>query len=526
MTQGRQAYLIGGGIGALASAAHLIRDGGWRGSDIHVLEAAAINGGAMDGSGNADEGYIVRGGRMFNFSYGCTYELLGFIPSLTDPSRTVLQEFQDFNELNKTEARARLVRGGAIVTDVDRMGFSARDRIDLLHIAGQSEASLGKKRIDECFAPAFFSSNFWLMWCTMFAFQPWHSAVEFKRYLHRFVHEFPRIHTLAGVDRSPLNQYDSVILPIETWLRGQGVQFHGSTVVEDIAFKPQRPGAAREITAERLYLIEASGPRTVVLGEGDLVFMTNGSMTAAASIGSHEQAPPLRSAKTPEWALWEKIARNRRDFGNPSAFADHVDESFWESFTVTCRSPLLLKLIEDFSGNPPGTGALMTFADSNWLMSIVVAKQPHFANQPAEVQVFWGYALFPDRPGNFVAKPMSECSGAEILQELLGHLRLRAHEAELMQHCRCVPVKLPYITAEFLLRDHSDRPAVVPTGSTNFAFVSQFCEQADDVVFTVEYSVRAAQTAVYQLLGLNKQPRPVYKASTAELAEALKTLLS
>jgi myosin-crossreactive antigen len=58
-----------------------------------------------------------------------------------------------------------------------------------------------------------------------FAFQPWHSAVEFRRYLHRFIYEFPRINTLAGVHRTPYNQHDSIILPIETYLKDQGVEF-------------------------------------------------------------------------------------------------------------------------------------------------------------------------------------------------------------------------------------------------------------------------------------------------------------
>ena len=59
----------------------------------------------------------------------------------------------------------------------------------------------------------------------MFVFQPWHSLVEFKRYLLRFLHEFWRIDTLAGVDRTPYNQYDSIVLPLLTWLQGQGVEF-------------------------------------------------------------------------------------------------------------------------------------------------------------------------------------------------------------------------------------------------------------------------------------------------------------
>jgi len=45
----------------------------------------------------------------------------------------------------------------------------------------------------------------------------------------------------------------------------------------------------------------------------------------------------------------------------------------------------------------------------------------------------------------------------------------------------------------------------VPLNSKNFAFISQFVEIPDDVVFTVEYSVRAAQMAVYELLGVDRK---------------------
>ena len=61
------------------------------------------------------------------------------------------------------------------------------------------------------------------MWVTTFAFQPWHSAVEFKRYLHRFMLEFTRIETLAGVKRTIFNQYDSLVRPLQSWLQAQGV---------------------------------------------------------------------------------------------------------------------------------------------------------------------------------------------------------------------------------------------------------------------------------------------------------------
>jgi oleate hydratase len=139
-------------------------------------------------------------------------------------------------------------------------------------------------------------------------------------------------------------------------------------------------------------------------------------------------------------------------------------------------------------------------------MSIVLAHQPHFPNQPADVQVFWGYSLMPDRVGNFVSKPMADCNGAEVLQELCGHLRF---DLETVESANCRPCRMPYITSMFMPRKRSDRPLPVPQGSRNLAFISQFVEIPDDVVFTVEYSVRAAQMAVYELLGIERKIPPI-----------------
>jgi oleate hydratase len=131
----------------------------------------------------------------------------------------------------------------------------------------------------------------------------------------------------------------------------------------------------------------------------------------------------------------------------------------------------------------------------------VLAWQPHFPKQPAGVQVFWGYSLFPDRVGNFVPKPMAECHGAEILRELCGHLRF---DPETVESANCIPCRMPYITSMFMPRVRGDRPLPVPGCSRNLAFISQFVEIADDTVFTVEYSVRAAQMAVYELLDIDR----------------------
>jgi oleate hydratase len=157
----------------------------------------------------------------------------------------------------------------------------------------------------------------------------------------------------------------------------------------------------------------------------------------------------------------------------------------------------------------------MTFKDSNWLMSSVVPHAPHFRGQPADVFTLWGYGVFIDAKGNYVEKPMARCTGREILAELLHHLGFDDIEAEVMDTSTTVPVMMPYITSEFARRDPGDRPQVIPQGAGNFALMGQYVEIPDDVVFTVEYSVRNAMLAVYGLLGIGREIPPIYHGIVA-----------
>jgi len=219
--------------------------------------------------------------------------------------------------------------------------------------------------------------------------------------------------------------------------------------------------------------------------------------------------------------------KNQPDFGRPSVFDDYIDESLWESFTVTLRDPTFFRLMENFIGNKAGIGGLVTFKDSNWLMSVVLPHQPHFLNQPENVNVCWGYGLFPKKKGNNVQKKMSECTGEEILTELCSHLRFTEEMPFILETSTRIPCMMPFITNQFLVREKGDRPLVIPKGSTNLAFLGQFCEIPDDVVFTVEYSVRSAQIAVYSLLKLEKEVSTLYKGQydIRVVLNSLKTML-
>jgi oleate hydratase len=170
-------------------------------------------------------------------------------------------------------------------------------------------------------------------------------------------------------------------------------------------------------------------------------------------------APVLKSkAEEGSWAIWKTIAGGHPQFGCPDNFTDHIDKSKWISFTTTLHDPTFFRLIRDMTGNVPGEGGLVTFPESNWLASIVLPQQPHFIGQPVDTEVFWGYGLSVDKHGNFVKKPMSSCSGREIMTEIMGHLKIEGDAQQILDTCTCIPCMMPFITSQFLCRAKGDRP--------------------------------------------------------------------
>jgi oleate hydratase len=504
----RHAYIVGGGIAGLAAAALLVRDGGIPGEHIHVLEQSDRLGGSLDGAGNATDGYVIRGGRMFERHFACTFDLFDSIPSLTDPDTSVTDEILEFTQRIVTSSKSRLVAAGKKI-EAPSLDLGIRDKWRLGRLFLRSEASLDGMTIEQYFAPDFFETNFWFMWSSMFAFQPWHSVAEMRRYMRRFMHLMPGFNRLEGIHRTTYNQFDSLILPLTRWLEEQGVQLATEVSVLDLEFSDDDPSAT---AVTEIVLDPNAEPNRISVDERDLVFVTLGSMTEDSALGSMTRPAtvdlgPDRGA----WGLWRNIARRADSFGRPEAFCGDVPKSSWESFTVTLTDPTFFECMERFTGNPAGTGGLVTFKDSTWRMSVVLAYQPHFLNQPSDIWVFWGYALHPNRPGDRVGKPMSACSGQEILEELFHHLPVGAAEQRILSSANCIPCAMPYITSQFMPRSRGDRPPVLPAGTSNLAFLGQFCEVPEDTVFTVEYSVRTAQTAVYGLLGSVRRPTSMYR---------------
>jgi len=509
MSNERQAWIVGGGIAALATAALLVRDAGLDGDRIHVLEQSNVVGGSLDGAGSPVDGYRMRGGRMLEPHYACTYDLFDTVPALDGSGRSVTQTIHDFTRAVVPSSRCRLVRTGRRV-EAPPLGLGWRDRLDLFRLALQRERSLGTLTIDRYFRAEFFDTPFWLMWSTMFAFQPWHSVAEFRRYMRRLIHLMPGFNRLEGIERTPLNQYDSMVLPLKHWLGQQGVDLRPNHRVTAIDFDRRRDPA--RVMALQIEETVTGAAESVVLGAADAAFITLGSMTENSTFGGHRETAPLKTeGASGAWDLWRAIAAHSSRFGRPEAFCGDIERTRWLSFTVTLNDSAFFDHMQCFTGNRPGTGGLVTFEDSSWRLSVVLAHQPHFAGQPEGIQVFWGYGLFPGRSGDHVGKPMDDCTGEELLTELAHHLGVRDRFDALFADAICIPCQMPYITSQFMPRGPADRPAVIPEGAENFAFIGQYCEVPRDIVFTVEYSVRSAQMAVYGLLARERRPRPMYR---------------
>lgn len=522
----RKAYLIGGGIASLAAAAFLIRDAHMPGKNINILEESKIYGGSMDGIGDPEKGYSARGGREIEEHFECFMELFSFIPSLNDKSRTVLDEFHELNIKEPIESHCRLVHNQGEKADFSSLGLSKENAMELAKLHMLTEESLGNTTIEQYFSKSFFETNFWYFWSSMFAFEPWHSVVEVKHYMERFMHLIGGMNKLKGILHTEYNQYDSLIRPLLKWLEEHDVCFRTGYKVTDIDFDFSN----NKKVATKIHYMEDNVEKEINVNKDDIVLFTNGSMTENTTKGDLNSVAELnRSEDKGCFSVWQKLAKKSPDFGHPDVFCGDIDKTKWISFTVTLKDDdIVFPYLAKLTGDEPGMGGLVTIKDSSWYMSWVVPKDPHFINQPKNVKVLWAYTLKTDEKGDYINKTSLECTGKELFEELLYHMGLKDKIPEILKHTvNVIQSVMPYITAQFMPRVKGDRPEVIPQGSENFGFVGQFAEISNDCVFTVEYSIRTAMMAVYGLLKLGKEVDPVYPSQydIRVLANAVKTCL-
>jgi oleate hydratase len=505
----QHAHIVGGGIAGLSAAAFLVSDAHMPAANVTIYESLPRLGGSMDAAGSAAGGYTCRGERELEAFMECLWYLCAKVPSLQTPGLTILDETYRANVAEPISSRFRLMQKQGRLYDSTGPLMSRHDGRRMLELLVTPESELGMKTAAEWFSDGFTTSVFWYCWSTMLAFRDYHSLIEVKRYVARFLMAIGGLTRLAGILHTEYNEYDSIIKPLAAWLASQGVRFRTRATVTHLAVVE----ADGETLANTLTVREGGASETLTLTRADLVFFTNGSLTQNARMGDTTTVADFDRSTQDRgcFTLWEDLAAQDPKFGNPAAFISHVDQSNWMSFFPTITGDrTFFDFIEQKTQTRAGTGGATTIVDSSWKLSFVLYAK-YFPEQPADVNVCWAYGQCSDVPGDHVRKPMRECTGAEMFAELLYHCGLEREIPGVLAHASISTAMMPYITSQFMPRQAGDRPEVVPKGCVNLAFIGQFVELPGDVVFTVETSVRTAMMAVWGLTGLKKPMIPLHE---------------
>ncbi|MGM9917900.1 MAG: oleate hydratase, partial [Lactimicrobium massiliense] len=474
-------------------------------------------GGCLDGKVISNIGYVARGGREMGHHFEVLWDLFHSLPSVEDPNVSVLDHLYYINKDDPNFSNCRITTDCGKRYDNGKFNLGQKNAMELANFLMMSDESLQDKSIEEIFSDDLLHSDFWCYWRTMFAFENWHSALEMKLYMNRFIHHVGGLADLSALQFCRRDQFTDFVTPMINYLKAAGCNFRYGVTVTNVEFEiTDTKKAARKIVAHD----KDGNDCSIDLTDNDLCFITNGSMTESSSYGSTDKSAPWDPKLGGCWEMWKNIARQSDEFGHPDKFCGNPQKSKWESCTITVSDPRIVKLVENITKRSPYgghicTGGIVTAKDSGWLMSWTINRQEQYYGQPEKDFEVWVYGLFVDTPGNYIKKSMQESTGREITEEWLYHIGAPVDQIpELADTCHAIPVMMPFITSMFMPRAFGDRPYVVPKNAVNFAFLGQFAETLDepgrDTVFTIEYSGRTAMEAVYILTGVERAVPEVF----------------
>ncbi|KAJ5982248.1 hypothetical protein N7451_012348 [Penicillium sp. IBT 35674x] len=169
-----------------------------------------------------------------------------------------------------------------------------------------------------------------------FGFQPWHSAIEFKRAVRQYLREFHSLSILGCLDITGYYQHESIYLPIYLYLREVGVDFHFDMEVTSIEMVIK----SGEEMVSRLDLVENGFRAQKTIRDEDTVIIALGSTISGTGIGTNDRSSTSDSIDSSvefdeNWALWLEIGNEDPKFGNPYNFCTRQTESTLETFTIT-----------------------------------------------------------------------------------------------------------------------------------------------------------------------------------------------
>ncbi|WP_099225900.1 oleate hydratase, partial [Flavobacterium psychrophilum] len=355
-------YIVGSGIAGLSAAYYFIRDGHFLGKNIIFLDKLSVAGGSLDGAGNANDGYIIRGGREMEMTYENLWDIFQDIPALELPAPySVLDEYRLLNDNDPNYSKARLIHNKGVVKDFSKFGLEKKDQLAIVKLLLKKKEDLDDLTIEDYFSKSFLQSNFWFLWRTMFAFENWHSLLECKLYMHRFLHTIDGMKDLSCLIFPKYNQYDTFVKPLTEHLKSKGVKIQFDTLVKDLDIQINSEGKIVKGIITKQNNKEVVIPVT----KNDYVIVTTGSMTEDTSYGTNTK-PAIagldnnESGESAGWELWKNLAAKSSVFGRPEKFCSSIEKSAWQSATLTCRPSDLTEKFKEYCVNDPYSGKTAT----------------------------------------------------------------------------------------------------------------------------------------------------------------------
>lgn len=155
-------YIVGSGIAGMSAAYYFIRDGRIPGENIVFLDQLSVDGGSMDGAGNAKDGYIIRGGREMDMTYENLWDIFQDIPALELPEPySILDEYRLVNDNDPNYSKARLIHNQGQIKDFSKFGLEKKDQLAIVKLLMKKKEELDDLTIQDYFSESFLNSNFW-----------------------------------------------------------------------------------------------------------------------------------------------------------------------------------------------------------------------------------------------------------------------------------------------------------------------------------------------------------------------------
>ena len=328
---------------------------------------------------------------------------------------------------NFSLCRATVEQGKDAHTD-GKFGLSDKGAMEIMKLFFTPDEQLQDKKITDFFDDEVLNSNFWLYWRTMFAFENWHSALEMKLYIKRYIHHIGGLPDFTALRFTRYNQYESMHpahdrVPEGLWravpLRHQG---HGRQV---------RHSGRPQDGKHRSPCEHAGEVSNIDLTENDLVFITNGGCVESCTVGAQDKAAGFRprpSSRATAGICGRRSPHRTRPSATRTSSARIRSCPTGMSATVTTLDDKIPQYIQKickrdpFSGHrssPAASSRSRTPAGCSAGRSTVSRSS---AISPRISCVVWVYGLFSDKPGDYVKKPMRDCTGKEICMEWLYHI--------------------------------------------------------------------------------------------------------